>query len=163
MIVSEQFYQLIVMVLSGIAVGFIIDSIRLIVFSTPKRSSLRKWMMVVELITWILLGGLTYYLLFWLKDGAWRAYDPLAQIAGIFLYQSFFQTFLRFVARILVNITWRPFWFIVRFIVSVIRLILQFLLNIVMIVIRPFVKIYSYLSYTFLKKLRYLKYNKKQQ
>ena len=163
MIVSEQFYQLIVMVLSGIAVGFIIDSIRLIVFSTPKRSSLRKWMMVVELITWILLGGLTYYLLFWLKDGAWRAYDPLAQIAGIFLYQSFFQTILRFIARVLVNITWRPFWFIVRFIVSVIRLILQFLLNIVMIVIRPFVKIYSYLSYTFLKKLRYLKYNKKQQ
>lgn len=85
MIVSEQFYQLIVMVLSGIAVGFIIDSIRLIVFSTPKRSSLRKWMMVVELLTWILLGGLTYYLLFWLKDGAWRAYDPLAQIAGIFV------------------------------------------------------------------------------
>lgn len=163
MIVSEQFYQLIVMVLSGIAVGFIIDSIRLIVFSTPKRSSLRKWMMVVELITWILLGGLTYYLLFWLKDGAWRAYDPLAQIAGIFLYQSFFQTFLRFVARILVNITWRPFWFIVRFIIMVIRQILQLLINIVMFVIRPFVKIYSYLSYTFFKKLRYLKYNKKQQ
>ena len=163
MIVSEQFYQLIVMVLSGIAVGFIIDSIRLIVFSTPKRSSLRKWMMVVELLTWILLGGLTYYLLFWLKDGAWRAYDPLAQIAGIFLYQSFFQTFLRFVARILVNITWRPFWFIVRFIVTVIRQILQLFINIVMFVIRPFVKIYSYLSYTFLKKLRYLKYNKKQQ
>ncbi|MEF7497046.1 spore cortex biosynthesis protein YabQ [Lysinibacillus sphaericus] len=163
MIVSEQFFQLIVMVVSGIAVGFIIDSVRLIVFSTPKRSSLRKWMMVFELLTWILLGGLTYYLLFWLKDGAWRAYDPLAQIAGIFLYQSFFQTILRFIARVLVNITWRPFWFIVRFIVSVIRLILQFLLNIVMIVIRPFVKIYSYLSYTFLKKLRYLKYNKKQQ
>nr|WP_243456412.1 spore cortex biosynthesis protein YabQ [Lysinibacillus fusiformis] len=151
------------MVLSGIAVGFIIDSIRLIVFSTPKRSSLRKWMMVVELIAWILLGGLTYYLLFWLKDGAWRAYDPLAQIAGIFLYQTFFQTFLRFVARILVNITWRPFWFIVRFIVTVIRQILQLFINIVMFVIRPFVKIYSYLSYTFLKKLRYLKYNKKQQ
>ncbi len=163
MIVSEQFFQLIVMVLSGIAVGFIIDSVRLIVFSTPKRSSLRKWMMVFELLTWILLGGLTYYLLFWLKDGAWRAYDPLAQIAGIFLYQSFFQTILRFIARVLVNITWRPFWFIVRFIVSVIRQILQFLLNIVMFVIRPFVKIYSYLSYTFLKKLRYLKYNKKQQ
>lgn len=36
MIVSEQFYQLIVMVLSGIAVGFIIDSIRLIVFQLQK-------------------------------------------------------------------------------------------------------------------------------
>ncbi len=151
------------MVLSGIAVGFIIDSVRLIVFSTPKRSSLRKWMMVFELLTWILLGGLTYYLLFWLKDGAWRAYDPLAQIAGIFLYQSFFQTFLRFVARILVNITWRPFWFIVHLIITVIRHILQLFIHIVMFVLRPFVKIYSYLSYTFLKKLRYLKYNKKQQ
>jgi len=96
MIVSEQFFQLIVMVLSGIAVGFIIDSVRLIVFSTPKRSSLRKWMMVFELMTWILLGGLTYYLLFWLKDGAWRAYDPLAQIAGIFLYQSFFSNYFTF-------------------------------------------------------------------
>ncbi|WP_141905720.1 spore cortex biosynthesis protein YabQ [Lysinibacillus sp. Y5S-8] len=163
MIVSEQLYQLIVMVLSGIAVGFIIDSVRLVVFSTPKRSSLRKWMMIVELITWILLGGATYYLLFWLKDGAWRAYDPLAQIAGIFLYQSLFQTFLRFIARIVVNITWRPFWFIVRFIVAVIRQILQLFINIVMFIIRPFVKIYSYLSYTFFKKLRYLKYNRKQQ
>ncbi|KOY79923.1 hypothetical protein I6G82_18340 [Lysinibacillus macroides] len=163
MIVSEQFFQLIVMVLSGIAVGFIIDSVRLIVFSTPKRSSLRKWMMVFELLTWILLGGLTYYLLFWLKDGAWRAYDPLAQIAGIFLYQSFFQTFLRFVARTLVNITWRPFWFIVHLIITVIRHILQLFIHIVMFVLRPFVKIYSYLSYTFFKKLRYLKYNKKQQ
>lgn len=96
MIVSEQFYQLIVMVLSGIAVGFIIDSIRLIVFSTPKRSSLRKWMMVVELLTWILLGGLTYYLLFWLKDGAWRAYDPLAQIAGIFFVSIIFSNLFTF-------------------------------------------------------------------
>lgn len=32
MIVSEQFVQLLVMVVSGIAVGFIIDSVRLIVF-----------------------------------------------------------------------------------------------------------------------------------
>ena len=105
-------------------------------------------MMVVELIAWILLGGLTYYLLFWLKDGAWRAYDPLAQIAGIFCIKRF-SNLLRFVARILVNITWRPFWFIVRFIVTVIRQILQLFINIVMFVIRPFVKIYSYLSYTF--------------
>ncbi|MFJ7733583.1 spore cortex biosynthesis protein YabQ [Lysinibacillus sp. NPDC097231] len=163
MIVSEQFVQLLVMVLSGIAVGFIIDSVRLIVYSTPKRSSLRRWMMVFELFTWILLGGLTYCLLFWLKDGAWRAYDPLAQIAGIFLYQTFFQTFLRFVAKIVVNITWRPFWFIVGLIVAIIRQILQILINIGAFILRPFVKIYSYLSYTFLKKLRYIKYNKRQQ
>ena len=163
MIVSEQIVQLLVMVLSGIAVGFIIDSVRLIVFSTPKRSSLRKWMMVLELLTWILLGGLTYYLLFWLKDGAWRAYDPLAQIAGIFLYQTFFQTFLRFVARIIVNITWRPFWFIVRLIIAIIRQILQLFINIGAFVLRPFVKIYSYLSYTLFKKIRYIKYNKRQQ
>jgi len=163
MIVSEQFVQLLVMVLSGIAVGFIIDSVRLIVFSTPKRSSLRKWMMVFELLTWILLGGLTYYLLFWLKDGAWRAYDPLAQIAGIFLYQTFFQTFLRFIARILVNITWRPFWFIVRLIITIIRQILKIIIDICIFVLRPFVKIYSYLSNTFLKKFKFIKYNKKQQ
>ena len=163
MIVSEQFVQLLVMVLSGIAVGFIIDSVRLIVFSTPKRSSLRRWMMVFELLTWILLGGLTYYLLFWLKDGAWRAYDPLAQIAGIFLYQTFFQTFLRFIAKILVNIIWRPFWFVVQLIIAIIRQILQILMNIGAFILRPFVKIYSYLSYTFLKKVRFIKYNKRQQ
>ncbi|MGE7916154.1 spore cortex biosynthesis protein YabQ [Lysinibacillus xylanilyticus] len=163
MIVSEQFVQLLVMVLSGIAVGFIIDSVRLIVFSTPKRSSLRRWMMVFELLTWILLGGLTYYLLFWLKDGAWRAYDPLAQIAGIFLYQTFFQTFLRFIAKVLVNIIWRPFWFVVQLIIATIRQILQILMNIGAFILRPFVKIYSYLSYTFLKKVRFIKYNKRQQ
>nr|WP_223556264.1 MULTISPECIES: spore cortex biosynthesis protein YabQ [Lysinibacillus] len=151
------------MVLSGIAVGFIIDSVRLIVFSTPKRSSLRRWMMVFELLTWILLGGLTYYLLFWLKDGAWRAYDPLAQIAGIFLYQTFFQTFLRFIAKVLVNIIWRPFWFVVQLIIAIIRQILQILMNIGAFILRPFVKIYSYLSYTFLKKVRFIKYNKRQQ
>ncbi len=37
MIVSEQFVQLLVMVLSGIAVGFIIDSVRLIVFFNSKK------------------------------------------------------------------------------------------------------------------------------
>lgn len=163
MIVSQQFVQLFVMVVSGIAVGFIIDSVRLIVFSTPKRSRLRNWVMVLELLTWILLGGLTYYLLFWLKDGAWRAYDPLAQVAGIFLYQTFFQTFLRFLARIIVNITWRPFWLLVRLIIVIIRQILQVFLNIGTFVLRPFVKIYSYLSYTLLKKFRYIKYNKRQQ
>lgn len=163
MIVSEQFVQLLVMVLSGIAVGFIIDSVRLIVFSTPKRSSLRRWMMVFELLTWILLGGLTYYLLFWLKDGAWRAYDPLAQIAGIFLYQTFFQTFLRFAARVLGNITWRPLWFIIRLISAMIRQIFKFLISIGAFLLRPFVKIYSYLSNTFFKKFRFIKYNKRQQ
>ncbi|MFJ7953684.1 spore cortex biosynthesis protein YabQ [Lysinibacillus sp. NPDC096418] len=163
MIVSEQFFQLLVMVTSGIAVGFIIDSVRLVIFSTPKRSRLRKWMMFVELLTWIALGGMTYYLLFWLKDGAWRAYDPLAQILGIFLYQIFFQRILRFIARILVNITVRPVWFIIRLIIAIIRRILQFILYIVGIIVRPFVKIYSYLVYTFSKKMRKLKYNKRQE
>lgn len=163
MTVSEQFFQLLVMVTSGIAVGFIIDSVRLVIFATPKRSRLRKWMMFFELVTWVLLGGMTYYLLFWLKDGAWRAYDPLAQILGIFLYQIFFQRILRFIARIVVTIIWLPIWFIIRFIMAIIRRILRVILFIGAIVVRPFVKIYSYLLYTFLKKSRYIKYNKRQQ
>lgn len=163
MIVSEQFLQLLVMVTSGIAIGFIIDSVRLVIFSIPKRSRLRKWMVFVELLTWIALGGMTYYLLFLLKDGAWRAYDPLAQILGIFLYQIFFQRILRFIARILVNITVKPLWFIIRLIIAIIRRILQFILYIVAIIVRPFVKIYSYLVYTFSKKMRKLKYNKRQE
>lgn len=163
MIVSEQFFQLLVMVTSGIAVGFIIDSVRILVFSIPKRSRLRKWMMFVELLTWIVLGVLTYYLLFWLKDGAWRAYDPLAQIVGIFLYQLFFQQILRFISRVLVNIVWRPIWFIVRLIFGIIRHILHIIILLGAFIIRPFVKIYSYLVYTFSKKIRYIKYNKKQE
>lgn len=163
MIVSEQFFQLLVMVTSGIAVGFIIDSVRILVFSTPKRSRLRKWMMFVELLTWIALGGMTYYLLFWLKDGAWRAYDPLAQILGIFLYQLFFQRILRFSARILVNVIWKPIWFIIRLIVAIIRHILRSIIFIGAVIVRPFVKIYSYLVYTFSKKIRYIKYNRRQE
>ncbi|KOS70344.1 hypothetical protein AEA09_02295 [Lysinibacillus contaminans] len=163
MIVSEQFFQLLVMITSGVAVGFIIDSVRLVVFSTPKQSRLRKWMMFVELLTWIALGGMTYYLLFWLKNGAWRAYDPLAQILGIFLYQLFFQRVLRFIARFLVNIIWKPIWFIVRLIIAIIRRILQIIIYIGALLVRPFVKIYSYLVYTFSKKIRYIKYNKRQE
>lgn len=163
MIVSEQFVQLLVMVTSGIAVGFIIDSVRQLVFSTPKRSRLRKWMMFVELLTWIVLGGMTFYLLFWLKNGAWRAYDPLAQILGIFLYQLFFQRILRFIARVLVIIIWKPIWFIVRLIVAIIRHILRIILFIGAVIVRPFVKIYSYLVYTFSKKIRYIKYNRRQE
>ena len=106
---------------------------------------------------------MTYYLLFWLKNGAWRAYDPLAQIVGIFLYQLFFQRILRFIARILVNIIWKPIWFMVRLIIVIIRRILQIIIYIGAILIRPFVKIYSYLVYTFSKKLRYIKYNKRQE
>lgn len=162
MIVSEQFVQLLVMVTSGIAVGFIIDSVRQLVFSTPKRSRLRKWMMFVELLTWIVLGGMTFYLLFWLKNGAWRAYDPLAQIVGIFLYQLFFQRILRFIARVLIIIIWKPIWFVVRLIVAIIRHILSIILFIMAFIIRPFVKIYSYLVYTFSKKFRFIKYNRRQ-
>ncbi|GLC90403.1 spore cortex biosynthesis protein YabQ [Lysinibacillus piscis] len=161
MIVSEQFFQLIVMILSGIAVGFIIDSVRLITFSTSKKSILRKWAIFLEFITWIVLGCLSYYLLFWLKDGAWRAYDPLAQIAGIFLYQAFLQGFFRFVARVIVAITWKPFWWIVRLIFALLQQIIRFFFNIGLLLVRPFVKIYSYLSYTFFKKMRYIKYNKR--
>lgn len=163
MIVSEQFFQLLVMITSGVAVGFIIDSVRLVVFSTPKRSRLRKWMMFVELLTWVALGCITYYLLFWLKNGVWRAYDPLAQILGIFLYQLFFQRILRFIARFLVNIIWKPIWFIVRLIIAIIRRILQIIIYIGALLVRPFVKIYSYLVYTFSKKIRYIKYNKRQE
>lgn len=163
MIVSEQFFQLLVMVTSGIAVGFIVDSVRLLVFSTPKRSRLGKWMTFLELLTWIVLGVMTYYLLFWLKNGAWRAYDPLAQILGIFLYQLFFQRILRLITRILVNVIWKPIWFIIQLLVAIIRQILRIILFIGTVIIRPFVKIYLYLVYTFSKKIRYLKYNKEQK
>ena len=163
MIVSEQFFLLLVMVTSGIAVGFIIDSVRLLVFSTPKRSRIRKWMTILELLTWIVLGVMTYYLLFYFKNGAWRAYDPLAQKLGIFLYQLFFQRILRFIARILINVIWKPIWFIIKLIVAIIRQILRTILLIGTVIIRPFVKIYLYLVYTFSKKSRKLKYNKEQK
>ncbi|MEG0260717.1 MAG: spore cortex biosynthesis protein YabQ [Lysinibacillus sp.] len=163
MIISEQFIQLVVMVMSGIIVGFVIDSTRLIVVAAPKKSHLRKMAVVLELFVWLALGGTTFYLLFWLKDGAWRIIDPLAQLLGIFLYQTFLQSFFRFIGRMFVLIVLRPILWLARLIVFIIRKVFQVVIGLIIIILRPFVKIYSYLLNTLFKNNRYLKYNKKQE
>ncbi len=39
-----------------------------------------------EVIGWVVVGCWTFYILFLVRDGAWRMYDPFAQISGMLLY-----------------------------------------------------------------------------
>ena len=68
-----------------------------------KKSLIRKYAVVLEVIGWVFVGCGTFYVLFLVRDGAWRMYDPFAQISGMLLYASFFYRPFRFLGRILLT------------------------------------------------------------
>ena len=76
------------------------------------------------------------------RDGAWRIYDPFAQLSGMLLYVSYFHKPFRFFGRIVLTVLLKPLWFIVHLIVTIIRQVIRFVLKIIALLVRPFVKIY---------------------
>ena len=142
MMMSAQLVSIIVMFISGIFVGAIIDGTRTVLQMVPI-AFIRRITVFLEWLIWLFLGVCTFYFLFLIKGGQWRVVDPLAQIAGIVTYEFIFQNFFRFTGRIMVNILIRPFYKIghlfVRFIRSIVRIIVSFivLLN------RPLLKFFK--------------------
>lgn len=152
--ISAQLVSTIVMFLSGIAVGAIIDCVRITIGRLPLKSVFYKLSNYIEIIFWALLGAITFYLLFIVKGGEWRVIDPLAQIAGILSYNLFFQRMFRFLGRIFVTLFIRPILFIGHVIILIVRNVILGTVRILTVLFIPFFKIY--------KKLRRISFKKRK-
>ena len=148
MTINEQVVSILIMALSGLLIGAIVDCTRFSLGALSQKSILKRMGYGVELIVWALLGALTFYILFTIKGGEWRLVDPLAQILGIFLYESVFQRYFRFIGRVFVLLIIKPIIAIIKLIKSIIYNTIRLVIRIILIMLIPFYKIYN----KFLKK-----------
>ncbi|MFD1926702.1 spore cortex biosynthesis protein YabQ [Sporosarcina siberiensis] len=142
MSLSVQFLSLLSMIGTGIVSAAFIDMIKIATSHAGRKSVIKRYAVLLEVIGWVIVGCWTFYILFLVRDGAWRIYDPFAQLSGLLLYVSFFHKPLRFLGRIILVIVIRPLWFIVRFIGLVIKRVFRLLLSGLALLFRPFVKLY---------------------
>lgn len=139
---SAQLVSIIVMFISGIAVGMVIDGTRIITRQFPIKF-IRDIARYLEGLVWLLLAISTFYLLFLIKGGQWRFVDPLAQIVGMISYELFFQKMARFIGRLFVNIVIKPIYFIGHVFVVIIRKIIQFVIGLCLLLINPIFKFFE--------------------
>ncbi|MFD1204479.1 MULTISPECIES: spore cortex biosynthesis protein YabQ [Sporosarcina] len=146
MSLSVQFLSLLAMIGTGIGAGAIMDLIGTGVSATRKGSFIRRHAVWFEVIGWIIIGSASFYILFLVRDGAWRMYDPFAQISGMLLYASVFYRPFRFVGRVIQLLVIRPIVFVIRLIVNIIRFIVRMIIKIILLIISPFTLLYHYIS-----------------
>lgn len=153
MTINEQVVSILIMTISGLLIGAIVDSTRYLLSTLSPGSFLRKMGYGVELLVWVLLGALTFYILFLVKGGEWRLVDPLAQILGIFLYESVFQPYFRFIGRVFIILIVRPIFAIIKFVILVILGAIKLIIRIITILFTPFYKIYTIIKKKYLIKI----------
>jgi spore cortex biosynthesis protein YabQ len=152
MSLSVQFLSLLAMIGTGIVTGAFMDMIGTGTAHTGKKSFVSRRAAWFEVIGWIIAGCWAFYILYLVRDGAWRIYDPLAQLSGLLLYVSFFHKPFRFFGRIVLVLIVKPIWFIVRVILSIIRNILRFIVKVITLLVRPFVKLFRIKSINLFKR-----------
>lgn len=130
------------MIGTGIAAAAFIDMIGIGTDSAGKTSFIRRHSTFIEVVGWVSAGCWTFFVLYAVRDGAWRIYDPFAQLSGILLYASFFHKPIRFLGRIILRLFLKPIWFIIHVIVSVIRQFIHFLMKVVGLLFAPFITIF---------------------
>ena len=143
MTISYQFLSLLAMIASGVATGFLVESFRDSCQALRPRAFLRRYQGFFEILLWLGLGLASFYLLFYLRDGAWRIYDPCAQIVGIILYELWFRKPLLVVRRVFMKLIIRPIWWIIRLVLSLFSYIFRVLKRICMVLIWPFIILYK--------------------
>jgi hypothetical protein len=141
MTLSYQFLSLLAMIASGVATGFLVESFRDMAFAFRPQFLIRKYRFFFEILLWAFLGCASYILLFYLRDGAWRIYDPMAQIVGIGCYELWFRRPLLFGRRLFMRLIVRPIWWIISLVVSFIRTIIRIFMRIILIFINPIIKL----------------------
>ena len=142
MSLSVQFLSLLAMIGTGIVAAAFLDMIGTGTAHAGKKSVLRRRAAWFESIGWIIVGCWTFYILFLVRDGAWRIYDPFAQLSGMLLYVSFFHKPIRFFGRIVLILLLKPLWFMARLIVSIIRQVILFVAKLIALPFRPIVKLF---------------------
>ncbi|GEN85108.1 hypothetical protein SLU01_34200 [Sporosarcina luteola] len=143
MSLSVQFLSLLAMIGTGIGAGASMDLIGTGIDAAGKRSIIRKYAVLLEVIGWIIVGCASFYILFLVRDGAWRMYDPVAQICGMLLYASIFHRPFRFFGRLLNMLLIKPVWFVILFIIRVISGIFRLLFKILLFLLKPFFYLYD--------------------
>lgn len=152
MTISYQFLSLLAMIISGVATGFLVESFRDGCQALRPRAFLRRYQGFFEILLWFTLGIASFYFLFYLKDGSWRIYDPIAQIVGIICYELWFRTPLLIGRRVFMKLIVQPIWWILHFLVTIIRQVVRILLKIVKGLLWPFLKIIKKIPRRSLKK-----------
>ncbi|MFS0577336.1 spore cortex biosynthesis protein YabQ [Sporosarcina sp. 179-K 3D1 HS] len=143
MSLSVQFLSLLAMIGTGVVGGALIDLIQTGTANAGKRSIIRRKAIWFETIGWIAVGCGSFYVLYLVRDGAWRMYDPVAQICGLLLYASVFHKPFRLVGRIVLLVVIKPIWFVLRLAVSIIRQIIRFVLRLSILLFTPFIRVYQ--------------------
>lgn len=161
MTLSLQFFSLLLMVFSGILVGAIIEGTRFVTGSFPRRTFVYKYRVVLEIFTWMVLGLVSFYILFKVRDGVWRIYDPLAQMVGILLYDQLFQPVFRLLGRIFLRLIVQPIWWIIHFIWLVITKIIHLIWVLITFFFKPFHFLFQKTWHLALQKKPNFRYNKK--
>lgn len=146
MSLSVQFLSLLAMIGTGIVAAAFIDMIGTGTASADKTSFIRRHSVFFEVIGWIVAGCWTFSVLYVVRDGGWRIYDPFAQVSGILLYVSVFHKPIRFVGRIILILLVKPLWFIISAFFLMIWKLLHFFLKIVFLLFTPFVKLFGKLT-----------------
>ncbi|MHA6260529.1 spore cortex biosynthesis protein YabQ [Sporosarcina sp. CAU 1771] len=142
MSLSVQFLSLLAMIGTGIVAAAFLDMIGTWTAHSGRTSFIRRRASWFEFIGWVIVGCWTFYILFLVRDGAWRIYDPFAQLSGMLLYISFFYKPFRFIGKIVLLIFIKPFLFIIKFIVTVIRQVILFIVKVITLLFRPFVRLF---------------------
>lgn len=130
------------MVGTGIVSAAFIDMIGTGTAYAGKRSYFRRHSALIEAVGWLIAGCWAFYVLYTVRDGAWRIYDPFAQLSGILLYASYFHKPIRFFGRILLLLVVKPLWFIVMAIFTVVRQIIRLTHKILSFFYTPFVSLF---------------------
>ncbi len=143
MSLSVQFLSLLAMIGTGVVAGAFMDMIGTGTAHAGKRSFIRRRAAWFDIIGWLLVGCGTFYILFLVRDGAWRIYDPFAQISGMLLYASFFYKPFRLFGRILFALLIKPIWFMAHLIVSIVRQVIRLIVKVVVFLFMPFVKLFK--------------------
>lgn len=139
---SVQFLSLLAMIGTGIVSGAFIDMIGTGTGHARKKSFIRRNSIFFEIIGWIIAGCWAFYILYVVRDGAWRIYDPFAQMSGILLYASLFHKPFRYFGRLILVLFIKPLWFIAHFIVSIIRQLIRFIVKVIMFFLTPFLSLF---------------------
>lgn len=143
MSLSVQFLSLLAMIGTGVVAGAMMDMIGTGITYSGKKSIIRKYAISIETIGWIVIGCATFYVLYLIRDGAWRMYDPFAQICGMLLYINIFYRPFRFFGRAANLILIKPLLWILKSIFAVIRQMIRIVVKILHFLFRPFIKLFS--------------------
>ena len=135
--ISVQFVSLFVMFVSGLIVGSVIDFVRIQTEKLPYRY-IKVVRFVCEIISWIALGFLSFYFLYVVKDGQWRAIDVIAQVLGIIMYDKFFYRVIRLLGRLFMNLIINPIIAMIRLIALILKKIVMLFIKLMKFIILPF-------------------------